>query len=63
MNLFEKIQEEMNTDTESIESISEGLKDVYMCSTPNERLMIDRCFINLCGWSIKTLLENIDEEK
>ena len=63
MTLYEKIQEAMDTDDVSIEECSEGLEEVYRCATPNEKLMIDRCFINLCGWSIKTLLEQVDKDE
>lgn len=55
--LIDKIQEEMNSDTEDREEQSEYLKDYYNESTDEQKKRIDLCFMALCGWELKTLIE------
>ena len=55
--LIDRIQEELLSDDEDREEQSEYLKRYYTESSEAERRMIDLCFIALCGWSLKTLME------
>lgn len=57
MSLIDHIQEEMLADDEDREKQSEYLKEAYEDASEKEKKSIDRCFIALCGWSLKTLLE------
>ena len=54
--LIDKIQEEMLSDDEDREKQSGYLADCYNESSEAEKKRIDDCFIALCGWSLKTLL-------
>ena len=55
--LIDKIQEAMLSDDEDREKQSDYLKDCYSESSKAEKKRIDECFIALCGWSLKTLME------
>ena len=57
MNLIEKIYEEMSTDSDSDDKQAEILQNEYMAATVDQQKAIDRVFIALCGWSLKTLIE------
>ena len=57
MSLIDRVQEEMLADDEDREKQSDYLKEAYEDASENEKKAIDRCFIALCGWSLKTLLE------
>jgi hypothetical protein len=57
MNLIEKIFEEMATDSDSNDRQAEILHNEYMKATVEQQKAIDRVFIALCGWSLKTLIE------
>jgi len=57
MNLIEKIYEEMSTDSDGNDSQAEILYDEYIKATVDQQKAIDRVFIALCGWSLKTLVE------
>jgi hypothetical protein len=57
MNLIEKIYEEMTTDSDSDDNQAEILQNEYMKATVDQQKAIDRVFIALCGWSLKTLIE------
>ena len=57
MNLIEKIFEEMSTDADANEKQAAIMEDEYMDATVDQQKAIDRVFIALCGWSLKTLIE------
>ena len=57
MNLIEKIYEEMTSDSDSSDKQAEILQNEYMTATIDQQKAIDRVFIALCGWSLKTLIE------
>jgi hypothetical protein len=57
MNLIQKVFEEMSTDADGNDKQAEILKNEYMEATENQQKAIDRVFIALCGWSLKTLLK------
>ena len=54
--LIDKIQEEMLSDDEDREEQSEELAAAYQQASDEAKEAIDRSFIALCGWSLKTLL-------
>jgi hypothetical protein len=57
MNLIQKIFEEISTDTEGDDKQSTILKNEYIEATVDQQKAIDRVFIALCGWNLKTLIE------
>ena len=57
MNLIEKIYEEMATDSDGNDRQAEILQNEYTAATVDQQKAIDRVFIALCGWSLKTLIE------
>ena len=57
MNLIEKIYEEMSTDSDGNDKQAEILQNEYAEATIDQQTAIDRVFIALCGWSLKTLIE------
>jgi len=57
MNLIEKVYKEMSTDADGNEKQAQIMEDEYMDATEDQKKAIDRVFIALCGWSLKTLIE------
>ena len=57
MNLIEKLFEEMSTDADGNEKQAQIMEDEYMDATEDQKKAIDRIFIALCGWSLKTIIE------
>jgi hypothetical protein len=57
MNLIQKTYEEMTTDDYGDDKQSTILKNEYVEATEDQQKAIDRVFIALCGWSLKTLIE------
>ena len=57
MNVIEKVFEEMSTDADGNEKQAQILEQEYMDATEDQQKAIDRVFIALCGWSLKTLIE------
>jgi hypothetical protein len=57
MNLIEKIYDEMSTDSDGNAKQAEILQNEYTEATVDQQQAIDRVFIALCGWSLKTLIE------
>jgi hypothetical protein len=47
----------MTTDGDGNEKQAEILKNEYETATVDQQKAIDRVFIALCGWSLKTLIE------
>ena len=62
MNLIEKIYEEMTTDNDSNDQQAEILQNEYTAATVDQQKAIDRVFITLCGWGLKTLIEGEEIE-
>ncbi len=62
ITLIETIQNAILTDTSRIDKDSCFLKTEYMNSSEITKQIIDNCFIHLCGWSMKTLIQrNIEQ--
>ena len=57
MNLIEKVYEEMSTDADGNENQAEIMEREYMDATVDQQKAIDRVFIALCGWSLKTFIK------
>jgi len=57
MNLIEKVFEEMSTDADGNEKQAAIVEDEYMDATKDQQKAIDRVFIALCGWSLRTLIK------
>jgi hypothetical protein len=57
MNIIEKVFEEMSTDADGNGKQAEILKEEYMQAAQDQQKAIDRVFIALCGWSLRTLLK------
>ena len=57
MNLIEKVFEEMSTDADGNEKQAEIMEQEYMDATVDQQKAIDRVFIALCGWSLRTLIK------
>ena len=57
MNLITKIYKEMTTDMDGNDKQAGILEDEYKEATVDQQKAIDRVFIALCGWSLKTLIE------
>jgi hypothetical protein len=57
MNLIEKVFEEMSTDADGNEKQAEIMEQEYIDATEDQKKVIDRVFIALCGWTLKTLIE------
>ena len=57
MNLIEKIHVEMTTDGDGNDKQAAILEKEYMNAAEDQKKTIDRVFIALCGWSLKTLIE------
>ena len=57
MNIIEKVFEEMSTDVDGNDKQAAILKEEYMKAAQDQQKAIDRVFIALCGWSLRTLLK------
>jgi hypothetical protein len=57
MNLIEKVFEAMSTDGDGNDKQAQYMENEYMDATEDQKNAIDRVFIALCGWSLKTLIE------
>jgi hypothetical protein len=57
MNLIEKVYNEMSTDADGNEKQAQIMENEYMDATEDQKKAIDRVFIALCGWSLKTFIE------
>jgi len=56
-NLIEKIYEEISTNSDGNDKQAEILQNEYAEARVDQQKAIDRVFIALCGWSLKTLIE------
>lgn len=57
MNLIQKVYEEMSGDADGNDKQAQIMENEYMDATEDQQKAIDRVFIALCGWSLKTLIE------
>ncbi len=57
MNLIEKVFTEMSTDADGNEKQAEIMEQEYVDAAEDQKKAIDRVFIALCGWSLRTLIE------
>ena len=63
MNLIEKVFKEMSTDADGNGRQAQIMENEYMDATVDQQKVIDRVFIALCGWSLKTLIEGHEATK
>jgi hypothetical protein len=57
MNLIEKVYNEMSTDGDGNDKQAAIMEDEYMDAPVDQQKAIDRIFIALCGWSLRTLIK------
>ena len=57
MNIIDKIHCAISLDEDGNDKQAQILEDEYMTATDEAKKAIDRVFIALCGWSLKTLIE------
>ena len=57
MNLIEKIYEAMTTDGDGNDKQARILEEHYTSATEDQKKAIDRVFIALCGYCLKTFIE------
>ena len=57
MNLIDRIQQEMLSDTEDRDDQSHYLIQEYKTASPKTQQVMDAAFICLCGYSLNTLIE------
>jgi hypothetical protein len=57
-DLINRIVDAIQTDEDSD---SENLKERYLSCTPEEQKAVDRVFIALCGWSLRTMMNGIED--
>ena len=57
MNIIEKVYKEMSTDSDGNDKQAQILKNEYKSASLDQQKAIDRVFIALCGWSLKTLIK------
>ena len=57
MNLIEKIYEEISTNSDGNDKQAEILQNEYAEARVDQQKAIDRVFIALCGWSLRTLIK------
>ena len=55
--LIDKIQDALLSDDDDREEQSEYLTEAYKAASQESKEAIDKCFIALCGWSLKSLIE------
>ena len=55
--LIEKVYAEMSTDADGNEKEARIMEQEYTNATEDQKKAIDRVFIVMCGWSLKTLIE------
>ena len=59
--LIDRVDEAMSTDDEDRKKQSKILLRTYAEAKVEEKAKIDECFICLCGWSLKTLINKENE--
>ena len=57
MNLIEKVYDAISTDGDGTDTQAGIAKDAYLKATADQQKAIDRVFIALCGWSLRTLIK------
>jgi hypothetical protein len=57
MNIIEKVFEEMSTDADGNDKQTQIIEQEYLDATEDQQKAIDRVFIDLCGWSLRTLIK------
>ena len=57
MDLIERIGQELDTDRDDTARQAERLEWEYRHATEDEQKAVDRIFIALCGWSLRTLID------
>ena len=58
MSVYERFYEAVESDLEPWEKKSAQLKRLYKRLTPKQRQAVDDVLIVLCGWSLKTLIDD-----
>jgi hypothetical protein len=57
-NLVSHVSKEMFSDDDDQ---SQMLADIYLSASQAEKDVLDRAFICLCGWSLKTLMDRCEK--
>lgn len=57
MALIDKIVEEAQTDNLNREAQGNRLEHIYNGSNESEKVLIDQVMLCICGWTLKTLIE------
>jgi hypothetical protein len=58
-NLVAQISKAMHSDDDDQ---SEMLADIYISGNEVEKTVLDRAFVCLCGWSLKTVMDKCEKE-
>ena len=61
MTLIDLIEKEMLEDEEDREEQSDYLESAYEEVSDETKKAVDKCFIALCGWKLKTLISGVEE--
>jgi hypothetical protein len=60
VNLIEKIYEAMTTDGDGDDKQAQIGANEYLAATEDQKKAIDRVFIAVCGYSLRTFIEGED---
>jgi hypothetical protein len=61
VNVLERVEAGMASDTERSDKQSELLVEAYHRATPEAQAVVDEIFICLCGWSLDSILAGRDD--
>lgn len=59
-NIIDCVEQLMLSDEEDIVEQSTLIREYYLDSTPKERKRIDMVFIALCGYSLETIIKDLE---
>lgn len=60
--IYNKFRDYFFSDTEPINDIGYGLKNTYELADLEQQHLIDKVFIDLCGYSLDTIIEEATAE-
>ena len=55
-DVIERVRIALNTDEEATTRDGQRIADEYSMASPEGQRLLDRVFIELCGWSLRSLL-------
>jgi hypothetical protein len=55
--ITERVRMAIETDEQDPKVSDQNVRNIYDAATPDQKAVIDRVFISICGWRLKTLLE------